>query len=250
MWSLNTRCDEFYVASRLFFKLELDPSRETLLHFLEQIRRAYPPMSRFHRLDDGSVVLEEEPRGERHGNRYVKIEPGALKFGYYHAESLECVERFGAHVLSQAPYDLSLSDLDYDYMEVAYCFDLEFRGNHDELIAETLFPDHPLLGAIGGEERNVVDCQPFFGVSVSDDCSTQAYLEVKSRTTTYEIRSGEYACQPLSVYLTVRRYWGFGGSNDLVAVHSELLTAGESLTQRRIIPTVVQPLIEAIASRR
>ncbi|MBL8878830.1 MAG: hypothetical protein JNG88_06885 [Phycisphaerales bacterium] len=249
MWSLNSRCDEFYVASRLFFKLALDPSRETLLHFLEQIRRAYPAMSRFHRAEDGSVVLEEEPQGDRHGDRYVKIEPGALKFGYYHAGSLETVERFADHVLAQAPYDLSLSDLDYDYMEVAYCFDLEYRGNHDELIADTLFADHPLMHALG-EHRHVVDCQPFFGIGLSEDCSTQAYLEVKSRTTTHEMRQGEYIPQPLSVYFTVRRYWGFGGSSDLATVHRELLTAGEAIVQHRVLPTVVQPLVEAIATRR
>jgi hypothetical protein len=250
MWSLNTRCDEFYVASRLFFKLELDPSRETLLHFLEQIRRAYPTLSRFRKLDDGSVVLEEEPHGERHGDRYVKIEPGALKFGYYHAGSLEAVERFGQHVLAQAPYDLSLSDLDYDFMEVAYCFNLEYRGNHDELIAETLFPDHPLLSAISEGQHPVVDCQPFLGVSLTEDCSMQASLEVKSRTTTYEVRMGEYERQPLSVFLTVRRYWGFSGSSDLAVVHRELLAAGERLVQERVIPIVVLPLAESIASRR
>ena len=196
MWSFSAFCDEFYVNSRLFLKLDLKPSRETLLHFMEQIRRAFPHMTRLRRRDDDNLVLDEEQR-EGHGRRFMRIDTNALRFGNARPPDIETVSNYARMVLQQAPHHLSLSDLDYDYMEVAFGFDLDFRGNHDELVAEALFADHPLINALTRSNEKVVDCQPFFGVRLSDDCEKQVYLEVKGRTSTYEIRTGEYESTPL-----------------------------------------------------
>lgn len=249
MWSFGAFCDEFYVNTRLFLKLDLAPSRETLLHFMEQIRRAFPRMTRLRRRDDESLVLDEEGR-EGHERRFVRIDANALRFGNFRPAEIDAAANFAAMILRQAPHHLSLSDLDYDYMEVAFGFDLEYRGNHDELVADTLFADHPLLGVLTREDQRIIDCQPFFGVRLTDDCEKQVYLEVKGRTSTYEIRTGEYEATPLSVYLTARRYWGFAGDKELLAVHRELLETGERYAAECAVPHLVQPLASAIASRR
>jgi hypothetical protein len=249
MWSFGVFCDEFYVNTRLYLKLDLDPSRETLLHFMEQIRRAFPRMSRLRRRDDGGLVLDEANR-EGQDRRFVRIDASALRFGNFHPSDADAVSGFANMILRQAPHHLSLSELDYDYMEVAFGFDLEYRGNHDELVAETLFSDHPLLCALTSEEEHVIDCQPFFGVKLTDDCEKQIYLEVKGRTSTYEIRTGEYESTALSVYLTARRYWGFAADSDLMSVHRDLLMTGEQYAADCAVPHVVQPLAAAIASRR
>ena len=249
MWSFEAFCDEFHVNTRLYLKLDLDPTRETLLHFMEQIRRAFPRMSRLRRRDDNGLVLDEESR-EGRDRRFVRIDANALRFGSFQPTDADAVAEFAGMVLRQAPYHLSLSDLDYDYMEVVFAFDLEYRGNHDELVAETLFPDHPLLNALAGDEHRVIDCQPFFGFALTSECEQQVYVEVKGRTSTYEIRSGEYEPTPLSVYLTARRYWGFAADKDLLTVHRELLVSGEQYAADCAVPHLDQPLAAAIASRR
>jgi hypothetical protein len=249
MWSFGAFCDDFYVNTRLYLKLDLDPSRETLLHFMEQIRRAFPRMSRLRRRDDGALVLDEDVR-DGHTRRYVRVDRNALRFGSFQPTDAEAVESFADMILGQAPYHLTLSELDYDYMEVVFGFDLEYRGNHDELVAETLFADHPLLNALCDEEQRVIDCQPFLGVALGNDCEKQVYLEAKGRTSTYEIRTGEYDATPLSVYLTARRYWGFAAEKDLGTVHRELLAIGEQYAADCAVPHLVQPLAAAIASRR
>jgi hypothetical protein len=249
MWSFGAFCDEFYVNTRLFLKLDLAPSRETLLHFMEQIRRAFPRMTRLKRRDDESLVLDEEGR-EGHERRFVRIDTNALRFGNFRPPDLDAVGNFATMILRQAPHHLSLSDLDYDYMEVAFGFDLEYRGNHDELVADTLFADHPLLAVLTRDGQGIIDCQPFFGIKLTDDCEKQVYLEVKGRTSTYEIRTGEFEATPLSVYLTARRYWGFAGDKELMAVHRELLETGERYAAECAVPHLVQPLAAAIASRR
>lgn len=251
MWSFGSFCDEFQVASRLSLKLELQPSRETLLHFFEVIRRAYPQLVRFRRRDDGGVLLEEDVEtAETDLRRSVRLDANALKLAHASPTSAEEVMHFGKVVLTQAPYDLSLSDLDYEFMEVAFGFALEYRGNHDELVAETLMAENPLTAVVGGSDRRVIDCQPFIGIALSPDCATQAYIELKSRTSTFEIRTGEFEPAPLNINLTVRRYWGFSGSTDLVTAHEELVSACEELAERRVVPLIVQPLATAIASRR
>lgn len=248
MWPYENFCDEFHVTARLHFKLELDPGREALLHFLEQIRRAHPRLTRLRRRSDGVLMLEQE---EQEGERLiVRIERTALKFGLFSPPDIQAVEQFGRHIFEQAPYDLSLSDLDYDYLEVALAFDLDYRGNHDEIVAETLLADHPLVAALASAGNGLIDCQPSIGVALNDDCATQAYIEVKTRTSAFEVRTGEYAGNALSVVLTLRRYWGFGGSSDPQVVFGGLLAAAEQLATERVLPQVVQPLASAIASRR
>jgi len=249
MWTFSAFCDEFYVNSRLFFKLDLAPSRETLLHFMEQIRRAFPRMSRLRRRNDDSLVLDEQSR-EGGGRRFLRLDTNAMRFGNFQPPDMASVSNFAEMILQQAPHHLSLSDLDYDYMEVAYGFDLDYRGNHDELAAETLFTELPLMQALTRSEESVIDCQPFFGVKLTDNCEKQVYLEVKGRTSAYEIRTEEYESAPLSVYLTVRCYWGFTDNQDLLAVHQDLLETGRKYAVECAVPYLVQPLAAAIASRR
>lgn len=252
MWSFKALCDQFFVGSRLYLKLDLAPSRENVLHLFEQLRKHYPNLSRFRRREDGSVLLDEQANVEEGQDlrRYVRIGNEALKFGIFAPPDRETVERFADLVLGLAPTSLTLSDLDLDHLEVVYGFDLEYTGNHDQLVCETLFGDHPLYAALRGDGERVIECQPSFGVTLSEDCSVQGYIDVKSRTNTYEVRTGDYGAQALSVYLTVRRYWTRGGLADLARLHHELLASGDELVNERVLPHVVQPLAAAIASRR
>lgn len=249
MWAFATFCDEFYVTTRLRLKLQLEPSRETLLHFCEQIRRAFPSMTRFRRRPDGSLVLDEP---ERHagGRRYLRIDPHALRFGHYSPPNRAALTDFARVFFSYAPHVFSLSDLDYERFELTYGFDLEYAGNHDELVAETLLGDSGLPAALFGDHRRIINCQPYVGVALTPDCDTQAYVDVRGRSTMYELRSGEYEPELLSVYLTVRREFRDGAPADLGELYRELLELGEDLVATGVMPHIVRPLREAIASRR
>lgn len=247
MWSFSALCDEFCVTSRLLLKLQLEPSRETVLHFFEQTRRAFPRLMRLRRRDDGSLLLDEDAAdGAR---RFVRLDSDALRFGIYQAESAADVSAFAARVLDAAPAQLSLSEIDYDYFETVFSFDLEFRGNHDDLIAETFFANHPLMRVVQTEDAGIIECQPAFGVALGDLCDQQLYLELRGRTSTYEVRTGEYENAPLTVSLTARRYWS-AECRDLVTVHNEQLAIAARVCEERVLPQVVQPLAAAIASRR
>jgi hypothetical protein len=245
----NAHCDDLHIATRLYLKLDLGLQRETVLHFFDSIRREFPSMRKLRRREDGSLLLEEDERGDE-TRRWLRLDEATIRMGYHNPPQSELAEQFAQTVLKMAPYHLTLGDLDYDHLEVVYGFDLEYRGNHDQLVAETLLADGPLAGLLTHPNIvHMIDAQPFLGFAISDSCDTQVYLEIKSRTSTYEVRTRQFEPQPLSVFLTVRRYWGFSEAGALLDVHHELTESAEEWAAERVVPMVVNPLAQAIASR-
>ncbi len=247
LWGAN--CDEFYVSNRLFLKLDLSLNRETLLHFFDVVRKEFHGLTRLRRREDGAVLLEEDA-SDKASRRWIRVEPRVLRFGFFEPPSMEEVERFANFVLEQAPFHLTFSEIDYDHQELVYGFDLDYAGNHDQLIAETLFGEHPLASFIQGDQAaHVIDAQPYFGIALSPDCDLQAYVEVKSRTATYEVRTGSYEDQPLSVFLTIRKYWGYSNDCGLADGYHEMVGYADDLAASKIVPLIVNPLAQAIASQ-
>jgi hypothetical protein len=247
--SLGAVCDEFHISSRLLLKLELDPGRETVLHFFDRIRKEYSRLTRLRRRDNGSYMLEEEQH-EQESRKWIRLDPNGLRFGHFAPSDREESRGFGELILTQAPYHFSFNDLDYDHLEVTYGFDLEYRGNHDQLVAETLFGDNQATSFLFGDRAaRIIDAQPYFGIGLTPGCDLQAYVEVKSRTTTYEVRNEAYEGAPISVFLTVRKYWNAEGTMALADTLRSLFQTADELATERIVPNFVNTLAAAIASR-
>ena len=60
-------CEDFYINMRLGSQMSLPHQRETVLHFFEQVQKAFPNMTRFRKAENGELNLEED-RG-RHGGQ-------------------------------------------------------------------------------------------------------------------------------------------------------------------------------------
>lgn len=243
---LGAMCDEFSVTTRLFLKLDMKLERETVLHFFDRIRKEFPDLSEFRRRDDDSLLLESD-RALPGGRRWLRLDPGSLRFGAHAPPDPDAVRRFAEVILEQAPYHLTFNDLDFDHLDVVYAFELDYPGNHDQLLADTLWRDHPLGGFLASAHaQHVLDAQPYLGVSLTPDCDLQAYVEVKSRTNTFEIRSGEYEPQPISIYLTLRQYWGVTPLGTLAAAQHRLQDVADELASEFVVPRMVNPLAAAI----
>ena len=247
-------CDDFHFSTRLFLKLDFPTERETVLHFFERLEREFPRMSRLRRRDDGALVLEEDQPGMG-PRRWVRLDRRTIRFGFFAPPSLDEIRRLGDVILEHAPYHLTLSPLDTDRLEVVYGFDLEYRGNHDQLVADALMSDHPfgaMLSSDDPDEENkfqAIECQPYFGMALTPACDLQAYFEIKGRTSTYEVRSQDYESQIISVYLTVRKYFGYTESRPLTQEQRELIDIADELGRNRVVPLIVAPLQHAIATR-
>ncbi len=248
--SLGAVCSDFYINGRLYLKLDMALERETILHFFDRLRKQYPGLTKLRRRDDGCVLLEEEDGDKGSSHRWVRLDPRSLRFGHYAPQDTEVVRQFGDLIFTQAPYHLSFSDIDYDHLELVYGFDLEYRGNHDQLVAETFWGEQAGTSFLFGQEAaHIIDAQPYFGIALSPQCDLQAYVEVKSRTTTYEVRSDSYKSQPISVLFTMRKYWGVAQPASLVEALETLFDKADELAAQTIVPTFVNPLAAAIASR-
>ena len=240
-------CDDFYVNMRLGSQLNLPHQRETLLHFFERVQKEFPGMSRFRKNDGGEFNLEEDRNS--HSYRWAGIEPKRLTSGHVNPPSIEESLRLHSLMLQLAPYHLGISPIEVDYLDILLGFDLSFSGNHDEVIADSLFADSPLACLSEESGAKAVDCQPSVTVALSEDCRLQARIDIVTRTNSYQIRTGDYNDDVISVYLILRRYWGDRPKEPMEILLKQMAERGERLCQQYILPRVLRPISSAIASR-
>ncbi len=246
---LGAVSDDFYINCRLFLKIEGDLDREAVLHFFDRIRKEYPSLRKLRCRDANTLMLEEENDGQG-SRRWIRVDRGSLRFGHFAPDSIDAVRKFGDLILTQAPYHLTFSDLVYDHLELIFGFDLQYCGNHDQLVAETIWGENPATSFLFGDDAlNIIDAQPYFGIALSPECDMQAYVEVKSRTTTYEVRSSTYETEPISVFLTTRKYWGVEADTSPAVCLKTLFDHAERIAVDKVVPNFVNTLAAAIASR-
>ena len=240
-------CQDFYVNLRLNTQLNLPHNRETVLHFFERIQKEYPAMTQFRRHESGDFNLEEDRREGSY--RWTRLEARRLAAGYVNPSNLEDPLKMHRFLLELAPYHLGISPLEIEHLEVLFGFDLAYRGNHDDVVVESLFADSPLACLLEEPDARAVDAQPSIAVSLSEDCRLQARVEILTRTDNYQVRTGDYAEDEISVYLTLRRYWGDRPKEGLEKIFQEMFERADALASSRIVPRILRPISSAISSR-
>jgi hypothetical protein len=239
--------DDFYVNVNLNTEMELPNSRDTVLHFFEQMRKAFPDLRNFFTRESGDLVLEGDKEHEEY--RWVAIEPRRLCSGHVNPETLEQAYRQHEMVLDLAPHLLTISLLDCEALDVMFGFDFTYDGNHDEVVAEALGVGHALEGLFEVPGARVINFEPSLTLTLDETCRLQCRLSVETRTSAYQVRTGEFPDDQISVYFTVRQYWGTGPEMTFVESFRRQRQIGEEAIQRIIVPRVVKPLAQAISSR-
>jgi hypothetical protein len=240
-------CEDFYVNMRLGSQLKLPDSRETLLHFFERVQRQFPTMTRFRKSDNNDLNLEEDRSGESY--RWLSVEPKRISAGHVNPAAIGDALALHTMLLEHAPHLLGISPVEIDYLDVLFGFDLGFSGNHDEIIAESLLADSPLTCLTEEFGAKPVDFQPTVTVALSDDCRLQARIDVITRTNSYQVRTGDYSDDVISVYLILRRYWGDRPREPMEKMFVSMAERAEELCHSYILPRVIKPISAAIASR-
>jgi hypothetical protein len=116
-------------------------------------------------------------------------------------------------------------------------------------VAESLLCGCPLLDLAEEAGARPVDVQPSITISLSEDCRLQGRIDVVTRTNSYQVRTGDYADDMISVYFTLRRYWGDRPKVALEEMIAELAERADTLCGEYVLPRIVRPLSAAIASR-
>jgi hypothetical protein len=240
-------CEDFYINTRLGSQLNLPHQRETVLHFFERIQKEFPNMTRFRKADGGEFHLEEDRSGQHY--RWVSLESKRLSCGQVNPASVEEALQLHTLLLKMAPFHLGVSAVEIDYLDVMFGFDLTFSGNHDEIIAESLMADSPLNCLTEEPDAKPVDYQPSVTVALSEDCRLQARIDVVTRTNSYQVRTGNYSDDVISVCLILRRHWGDRPRMAMDELLREMAGRCEQLCDRHILPRILRPISNAIASR-
>ena len=143
----------------------------------------------------------------------------------------------------------SISLLDCEALDVMFGFDFTFEGNHDEVVAEALGIGQGLEGLLEISGSRVINYEPSITLSMDESCRLQCRLSVETRTNAYQVRTGEFPDDQISLYFTVRQYWGAGPETSFVESFRRQREIGEEALTKIVIPRVVRPLAQAIASR-
>jgi hypothetical protein len=243
----NSDADDFYVNLQLNTEMELPKNRDTVLHFFEQMKKAFPELRNFRTRENGDLVLEGDVEEESH--RWLAIEPRRLCSGHFNPDVLNASFRQHELVLELAPHLLTISLLDCEALDVMFGFDFSFDGNHDEVVAEAIGVGHGLEGVFELPRARVVNFEPSLIMGLDESCGLQCRLAIETRTTGSQIRAREFRDESISVYFTVRQYWGSGPELTFLESMRRQREIGEEILQTAVIPRVVRPLAQVIASR-
>lgn len=239
--------DDFFVNLNLNTELELPRARDTVLHYFEQMKKAFPELTNFYTRDAGDLVLEGDK--EQPSYRWLAIETKRLCSGQVNPGTLDSAYRQHEMVLEVAPHLLTISTLDCEALDVMYGFDFNYQGNHDEVVAEALGVGPGLESLLDLPGHRVINFEPTLTLALDEGCRLQCRLSVETRTNAFQIRTGDFPDEQLSVYFTVRQYWGNGSQKSFLDSFRRQREVGEELLVERIIPRIIQPLAQTIASK-
>jgi hypothetical protein len=238
--------DDFFVNINLQTALALPGSRETVLQFCEAVQREFNEMTSFYQRPGGEYVLE----GDHESGSYawMEMQENRLSAGYFNPPGLEAAYRLHRWLLERCVYFLGVSPIDVECLDVLYGFNLDFLGNRDEILSTALLSGSALGSVFQDTDARPLECEPSIVFALDGGCSLQARLSLESRSSSYQVRTGQYSEDPISVYFTVRQYPSPGQVFDLQEAFRRQSGLCEDLTIRNVIPSVIQPICEAIAA--
>ena len=130
-----------------------------------------------------------------------------------------------------------------------YYFDLDYQGNHDELVMDVLASEGPFDSLAKMSGARLLNYQPNVMVALDDGCQLQARLSVETRTSAFQVRTGNFNDSPITVYFTIRQFWGrmpFKTFHESYLNQRRLI---DELVGEHVLPKIITPLREAIGAK-
>ncbi len=241
--SYRALCTDFYVNQKIQVKMDLPRGRETVLDLFERTRRRFPSMVSFRRCKEEYSL--ESPQTDR-PHRWLSLRSSSLRSGTVNPEGFEDAYSLHRFVHEAAPPYLSISPLDVDFVELLYGFDLQASGNQDAIVLGAVLGGSPMAAMCDIPGGCPSDVQPMVGLTLGESGDTEVFFEVKSRAVGHT--HTERGTDPISVFVTLRTSGPFLRLADIAERFEGLARHGESIIEDRVVPGLLVPLREAIAS--
>jgi len=152
-------------------------------------------------------------------------------------------------VLEVAPFMLSVSPLDCEALDLLFGFDFTYRGNHNQLVAEALGVNPSMERLLELPGGSVINCEPSVTLSLDEGCRRQVRISVENRTNAYQIRTGEFPEEQISVYVTARQYGSLNPDETFAQAVDELSLVCQDVVDNYVVDSVLRPLQRTIALR-
>ncbi len=247
MLPFDSYVDDFYCNMNLSTEMPLPAARETILGFFERIQKSYPSMRNFYTRETGDCVLEDDK--DLGHQRFLTVESKRVCSGFRNPPDIETAVIQHQEVLELLPYMLSVSPLDCEALDFMMGFDMAYRGNHDELVAEALGGCPAIDGLLRVPGARVINYEPSITLTLDETCRIQARLLIETRTTAYHVRRGEYPEENISVYFTLRKYGSLEPGASFGQTLETLRGRCEEMLEELVVEQVLQPLAQAIAAK-
>ncbi len=245
MHDFSSIADDFFFNVTLNTELALPTERETLLFYFEQVQKKFPSMRNFFSRERTEFVLEEDKESGFY--RWTSIEPKRISSGWANPPSIEEAMAQHRFVLESVPYTLSVSPLDCEALSLTLGFDFAYRGNQQELVWEALGYAAGFDSAIERPGSRLIGNDYSMTVALDDECRTQFRLHIEPRTAAYQIRTGDYGEEPLSIYLTVRRLGSLDSGETYAGFLEKLYEHAINLMDEFVVEKVITPIQQTIA---
>jgi len=238
--------DDVFVNLDLHTALPMPQGRETILQFCEAARKQFADMSDFYQREGGEFVLE----GDRNAGsyRWLELASRRLSAGAFNPDDFEAAYAQHAWLLERSKYFLGVSPLDVESLDLVYGFNLDYTGNRDAIVCEALLAGSRLASLITEAGGTALNFEPSLIAAMDEACGVQCRVAVETRNSTYQVRTGHYEDEPISVYFTVRGHPPSAGRFEAAEALRQQAETGEDLLARVIIPTIVRPIASAIAA--
>jgi len=237
--------DDFYVNMNLATEIELPAQRETILQYFERVQKRFPSMRKFYCRDKRDFVLEEDKDQGRY--RWAAVEAKRLCSGQVNPSSVDDALEQHRLVLDLAPAFLSVSPLECEALDVLFGFDFAYRGNHNSLLAEALGvgPAMERLGDAPG--ARVINYEPSLTIAIDEDCRIQVRVSTETRTNAFQVRTGDFNEEQLSVYVTARQYGSLDPDTSYVEAMDRLAQLAREVVDTCVVEQILRPLARTIS---
>ena len=244
--SFSNFSDDFFVNADLNTSLTLPRERETVLHFCESVQKEFADLTDFYQREAGAHVLEGNRQSGSY--RWMEIDTRRLASGSFNPDDMDEAYRLHRWILDRSRYFLGISHLDVESLDLVYGFNLDYVGNRDAIICDALVAGTPLGTLISEAASSAISFEPSLIVAVDEECSLQARMAIETRNSSYQVRTGNYEQEPISVYFTIRAHPRPGERFDPTQSLPRQREIGEDLLGRVVIPQIVCPIASAIAA--
>ena len=96
----------------------------------------------------------------------------------------------------------------------------------------------------------ILNYEPALMLSLDEACRLQCRLNIETRTNPYQVRTGQFPEAPISVYFSVRQFWGRQPFKTFIESYRNQRRICQELVDSHIISAVVQPLAQTIAAKQ